>query len=90
MIYIRENLPAKVLNNKELNNDIEGIFVELSLKNNKWLLFGTYHPPSQNSSHYFSEVTKALDFYKSNFESFILIGDFNKEDSDKDLFDFYA
>ena len=81
MVYIRENIPAKIINCKHLPNDIEGIFVEMNFKNNKWLLFGTYHPPNQNSSYYFSEVGKVLDFYKAKYEKFILVGDFNKEDS---------
>ena len=88
IVYIREHIPAKIINNTNLPNDIEGIFIELNLKNNKWLLFGTYHPPSQNSNYYFSEIGRALDLYKSNYERFILVGDFNKEDTENDIHDF--
>ena len=45
LVYIKDNIPAKVLPDNDLANDIEGIFIELSFKNDKWILFGTYHPP---------------------------------------------
>ena len=51
MIFIRENIPAKVLEN-DLVTDIECVSVELNFQNNKWLLIGTYRPPSQCSKSY--------------------------------------
>ena len=47
LIYIREDIPSKNLISHTLPSDIEGLFIELNLRNSKWLLFGTYHPPSQ-------------------------------------------
>ena len=48
LIYVREDIPSKPLTDHKLSHDIEGIFVELNLRKNKWLLFGSYHPPSQS------------------------------------------
>ena len=69
-------------------NDIEGIFIELNMKNNKWLLFGTYHPPSQRSSYYFNEIGKVINTYLATYDKLILVGDFNKEVTDHDISDF--
>ena len=79
MIFIRENIPAKLLKDNQLPNDIEGLFVELNFRSKKWLLFGTYHPPSQCSKYYFSQVELVLDKYLNKYDKYILIGDFNME-----------
>ena len=41
--------------------DKEGLFVELNLRKCKWLLFRTYHPPSQEDIYYFDNLDKAFD-----------------------------
>ena len=78
MIFVREGIPAKVIDTN-LPNDIESIFVELNLKNNKWLLMGTYRPPSQCSKFYYSEIGKVLDHFSSSYDNILLAGDFNEE-----------
>ena len=60
---------------------MEGIFVELSFRKCKWLLFGTYHTPSQADIYYFDNLDKAFDTY-SSYEKRLLIGDFNTETSE--------
>ena len=71
--YVMEDIPSK------LPQDVEGMFVELNFRKIKWLLFGTYHPPSQNDQYYFEALDKALDCY-SSYDRIVLIGDFNSED----------
>ena len=46
MIFIRNTISRKILENHIFPNYVESIFVELNLRNYKWLLCGTYHPPS--------------------------------------------
>ena len=53
LIYVRDNIPSKLLNEFQPPKDIEGLFIELNFRNNKWLLFGSYHPPNQCSKYYF-------------------------------------
>ena len=60
LIYIREDIPSKQLTDHKLPHDIEGIFVELNLRKRKWLLFGSYHPPSQSNKYFFYQVGKGL------------------------------
>ena len=59
---------------------MEGLFVELNYRKCKWLLFGTYHPPSQADIYSFGNLDKAFDTY-SSYEKRLLIGDFNTEKS---------
>ena len=53
LIYIQEDIPSKPLAGHKLKHDTEGIFVELILRKKKWLLFGSYHPPSQSDEYFF-------------------------------------
>ena len=78
MIYIRDDIPSKCLEKHKFPGDIEGIFVELNFRKVKWLLFGTYHPPTQNDLYYFNQLDKAIDTYNS-YDKILLIGDFNAE-----------
>ena len=53
MIYVREDISCKKLEKHNFPHDVEGIFVELNFRKCKWLLFGTYHQPSQNDLYFF-------------------------------------
>ena len=90
MIYVREDIPSKILNahtfpdvifdHTDNLGPIEGIFLEINLKKSKWLLFGSYHRPKQNDNYYFQKVTHALDIYAKDYQRFLLAGDFNMEE----------
>ena len=89
LIYVREYIPSnKLLNKHSFPEDIEGIFLEINLRKQKWLLFGTYHPPSQNDEHFFNFVTRGLDIYSSSYDNFLLAGDFNAETTEHIMKDF--
>ena len=85
LIYVRDDIPSKELNIHNHPVDIEGIFVELNFRKSKWLLFGTYHPPSQSDEYYFNKVSSSLDMYIPMYDNFLLTGDFNSEDSEPEL-----
>lgn len=88
LIYVRNDIPSKELGDHTFPSDIEGIFVELNFRKSKWLLFGTYHPPSQSDEYYFSKVSNSLDIYLPKYNNFLLTGDFNCEDSEPILAEF--
>ena len=76
IIYVREDIPSNTLRKHLFPNDIEGVFVEINFRKSKWLLCGTYHPPSQSDKYYFDNIDKALDVY-CQYEKVVLVGDFN-------------
>ena len=59
LLYIREDIPSNILSKHTFSEDIEGIFIEVNLRTCKWLIFGTYHPPSQNDNYYFDSIANA-------------------------------
>ena len=46
MIFIRDDIPSRVLTKHVFPDDIKGLFIELNFRKAKWLFFGTYHPPT--------------------------------------------
>ena len=61
IIYVREDIPSKLLVKHSLPEDIEAIFVEINFRKSKWLLCGAYHPPSQSDQYFFDSIDIALD-----------------------------
>ena len=78
IIYVREDIPSKVLRGFTFPNDIEGIFVEINFRKSKWLLCGTYHPPSQRDQYFFDSISLGLDYF-CTYEKILLVGDFNAQ-----------
>ena len=78
MVFIRGDIPSRVLAKHVFSDDIEGLFIELNFRKAKWLPFGIYHPPTQSDSYYFNNLDKALDLH-SHYDKKLLVGDFNTE-----------
>ena len=53
MIFVRDDIPSKSVNNHTFPDDIEAILVQINLKKSKFLLLGGYHPPSQSENYIF-------------------------------------
>ena len=91
MIYVREDIPSKLLSKHTFTETIEGLFIEVNLRKTKLLFFGSYrsnHPIfGVSSDDYFNQICLALDTY-SNYDKFLLAGDFNTEETNDSLDDF--
>ena len=59
MIYVRDGNSSRLLTKHFFPHDIEKFFVEMNFRKCKWLLLGTYHPPSQSDQYFFENVDKA-------------------------------
>ena len=91
MIYVREDIPSKLLNKHTFTEAIEGLFVEVNLRKTKLLFFGSYRSDHAElgvkPSDYFSQISLALD-KQSSYDKFLLAGDFNCEETNDYLEDF--
>ena len=87
MIYVREDIPVKLLSGESL--PAVCVFVKINLWKRKWLVCCSYNPYKDNLSNHLQLIRKKLDFYSSNYERIILVGDFNSEINDKCMNDFF-
>ena len=87
MLYIREDIPSRLIE-KKLRNNSEYFFVEINLRKKKWLLCCSYNPHKNSISTHIDFLRRELDLHSSNYENFILLGDFNSEMTDANLKDF--
>ena len=87
MIFIRDDIPSRLLLKHDFPSDIEALYIELNFRLCKWLLLGTYHPLSQSDQYYFDNLDKSLDTY-SDYEKSLIIGDFNAQATDQYLSSF--
>ena len=78
MIFIHDTISSKILEKHIFPSDVESI----NFRKCKWLLCGTYHPPSQSDEYFFNNLDKALDTY-SRYDKVLLVGDFNTEISEQ-------
>ena len=62
------------------------VFIEINLRKNKLLLIGTYHSTHHHygTNYFFEQIGFTLDVY-SNYEEFLLAGDFNVQEEDDPL-----
>ena len=88
LAYVREEVPSKELSDFNCPKDIECITIEINLQKTKWVIFGIYRPPCQNETYFLEEIGRGIDHYSPKCENFVVIGDFNSEESNSKLSDF--
>ena len=71
-------MPAKMLSTT-CKNDVERFFVELNFRKKKVLLCYSYNPHKSNISSHLISLGEILDIQMTNYDNFLIIGDFNSE-----------
>ena len=79
LLYVREDIPSKLLIDLKKSDNQEGIFVEINLRKKKWVLCCSYNPHKSNASKHTDILGKHLDLYSSKYENYLILGDFNSE-----------
>ena len=68
VVYIREDIPSRLIERK-LRNNIEYFFVENNLRKKKWLLCCSYNPHKNSISTHIDFLRRELDLHSSNYEN---------------------
>ena len=79
MLFVRENIPSNVLIIEE--KPTESFYVELNLRNNKWLVNCSYNPHKNSIGNHLNRISEFLDLLSSDYEKKIFLGDFNVTES---------
>ena len=77
LLYVQDEIPSKFIPMK--NSTIECFFVELNLRQTKWLLCCTYNRNCSFISDHFSTIGNNIDLLLANYENFFLMGDLYAE-----------
>ena len=75
MLFVREDIPAKLIFTEI--SPIEGFYVEINLRKQKWLICCSYNLNKYNISKHIKELSKIIDLFSSVYENVLLMGDFN-------------
>ena len=86
LVYVREDIPSKILSNFTLST--ESVIIEINLRRKKWLLCCTYNAHKNLISNHLSEISKALDIYSSSYDNIVIMGDFNSEPNESSMSEF--
>ena len=79
LVYIREDIPSKLLNISYIASDIECLGIEVNLRKVRWLVICSYNPHKNNISNHLENLSKVSNRNLSQYERFLCIGDSNPE-----------
>ena len=75
MLFVWEDIPSILT--ASVTPPVEGIYVEVRLRKQKWLISCSYTPNKSMTSQNMEALGKNMDLYSSTYENFIFFGDFN-------------
>ena len=87
LVYIKKDIPLKEILSI-LPENFEGIFIELKIRNKKWLVFAGYYPKTEYIQTYLDQVSKSLNELIRKFENIIMLGDCNAQITNINIKDF--
>ena len=64
---------------------VESFYIELNLRNNKWLVNCSYNPHRKSIDTHIDKISQSLDLLSSNYEKMIFFGDFNVKDDENHM-----
>ena len=88
LLYIKEDIPSRVLNNFVMPQNMECMFVEINIHKRKWLLCCSYNPNKNNIAGHLHHLKYALESYLTDYDNILVLGDLNSESSEPYLNDF--
>ena len=83
MLSVREDIPSTLVEAE--TRPVEGFYIELNLRNDKWLLNCSYNPHKNNIGNHLKALSDFLDSHSSTYEKILILGDFNVEADDQNM-----
>ena len=75
LLYVREDILTNLIEVE--TKPIEGFYVEINMRNDKWLINCSYNPHKNMIGNHLCALSKKLDLYSTSYDNFIILGDFN-------------
>ena len=82
-LFVGEGIPSNLVEAEA--KPIEGFYIELNLRNDRWLLNCSYNPHKNNIGNHLKTLSAFLDSHSSTYEKVLILGDFNVEVDDQKM-----
>ena len=69
LVYVRDDIPSKLLNISYVSSDTECLAIEINLRKTKWLLICSYNLHKNNISNHSMNLSKIIDRNSSRYEN---------------------
>ena len=79
MLFIRDNIPFRLLKPGNLPSNTDGLFIEIDLCKKKWLLCCGYNPSKSLINKFTYDIGKVLDSFVGNYDDLLTFGDLSSE-----------
>ena len=83
LFYVKEYTPSNSITIE--NKPIETFFIELNMRNGKWLINCSYNPHKSLIGNHFNALSKHFDLHSLPCENVIISGDFNVDTKEKHM-----
>ena len=83
ILYVREDIPSKLINSSCTNHGKEYFLVELNFMKQKWLIICNYNPHKTRIKGYLKCISIEIDLHSSKYDNFLLLGYFNSEPTEE-------
>ena len=67
MLFVKEDVPSKLLPNANLSGKIESVSVEINLRSKEWLISGSYNPNVCLIENHTANLSKYLKFSSTKY-----------------------
>ena len=88
IIFVRDDLTCYELKPRTLYPELECTFLEMRIRQSKWLVFVGYNPHKENISHFLAKVSLELDRLLPKYENLLMLGDWNSTINEEDMKNF--
>ena len=78
LLFVKEDIHCKTIKTG-CDANFEVFFVEINLKEKKWLLCCSYNPHKSNRANHLKSSCKTLEKLNTTYDNLILLGDLNVE-----------
>ena len=90
MLFIRENIPFRLLKSGNLPSNTEALFIKVNLrKKRRSMCCCDYNPNKSLINKFTYDVGKVLNSFIGNYDHFLIVGDLNSEIIESSLHEFY-
>ena len=88
MLFLRDNIPFRLLKPGDRPSNTETLFIELNLRKKKWLMRCGYNPKKFLINKLIHDIGKVLDSFIGNYDNLLIVGDLSSEITESSIHDF--